>query len=604
MHYLVRRTRALRPILAIGCVWTMFATALGAYDPRPHRVNSTDDPFIPSVSEAWISPNGEWIVWIQRGSSPSLHRLYSARRWAGSTPIPLTPQIADASPTLQFWISPDSRFVAFQAKGVKNGWTEAWSIPIDGGSDASRLSPQVAWNPHVSMTLVGDRAVMTGYFNTQTVRELWSAPVDASAPAVQLNPKMAPGAPSIASMIWPRNETLLAFVMDSEDDGHLDLWLSPVDGSSAARRLNEVPGESTGVVPYSASFNFDGSWILYQESGATDEGEIWSAPVDLLGKARRITPAGYWDVDAFTESSAGIARALLVADSDGDSREEIWSVPVEGPPASAVRLAEAAVDFGFIDSYSFHFDGKEENVVFRGRLENVDHQEIWRAPADGLEPASRLSPPVQHAFAAYSILYPPIEGESTTIIQGNFLTRDDIGIWKVAIDGSQPNLRLDVAPAQGVVWQPFGRSADYVVYADFEPPDSSSVWIVEPSLPVTPTRLSEPRPSPWVISSIRSTPNRQRVVYLGEPGTIIGQEAFAVPVEGPAEASVRLNPELPDGGLVIEIVTISPDSEGVLFLAEIDGVFGGELWLSDSMVFKADFEEGDVSEWSLANAGK
>ena len=42
----------------------------------------------------------------------------------------------------------------------------------------------------------------------------------------------------------------------------------------------------------------------------------------------------------------------------------------------------------------------------------------------------------------------------------------------------------------------------------------------------------------------------------------------------------------------------TPDGEGIVYLADHDVDEKLELWISDGMVFRADFEWGDLAEWS------
>ena len=78
---------------------------------------------------------------------------------------------------------------------------------------------------------------------------------------------------------------------------------------------------------------------------------------------------------------------------------------------------------------------------------------------------------------------------------------------------------------------------------------------------------------------------------LGETGL------WEVPIEGPDTAARRISPDPVPGGFVLDVTALSPDGAGALYVGRLTNS-DPEIWISDSMVFRADFETGDLSEWS------
>jgi hypothetical protein len=87
------------------------------------------------------------------------------------------------------------------------------------------------------------------------------------------------------------------------------------------------------------------------------------------------------------------------------------------------------------------------------------------------------------------------------------------------------------------------------------------------------------------------------VFYTVDPRVDEQVELYSVPIAGPFSAAERLNPDLPSAGDVTFYRTDGSPPH-VLFLADSGADEKLELWISDGMVLRGDFEEGNSSQWS------
>jgi hypothetical protein len=587
------------PALLVATVLSPGRAAAG--EPRAHRVNSVDDPFERDVSEAEVSPDGEWIVWIQLGSTPELARLYSSRRWEGSPVLPLTAQLAGYSSIQEIEVTSDSRWVVFSGLTPGTARCEIWSVRIDGSSVPGRLSPagEGGCESH-GFALSGwvPRAVFLGDFETPGTTELWSARADRNELAVKLSP--APVANGDVS--WPfvltEDGTRVLFVADALVDDNNDLWMAPVDGGATAIRLDTSPSSPRHVVADSVTVARDGARVLYLEhSGFAGRPDLWSAPVD--GSATPVlltTPAETWRRVRAPAIDPTSSVAVFAADQDEDGWGETWSVPVAGPASSAVRLLEASNATGDLGDVVFERTGA--SVAFIGDFSPGPDQEAWVAATVGSPAPVEVSVAPQHTGGVNLTLL-PADADTSVVIAGDSLVDNRIDLWGVLIGGPGLAVRLDATPTEGTaerVRAPAGGSR--VIFVDVDTADGlASLWSASVDGAGSPVRLSiDPVPGGSLNVLAELDPTGRRVVYAGDLETPGTQDAWSAPVEGPATSSSKLTPALAPFEDLLELAGFSRDGLGTLL--RISEAAGFELWIADWMVFRADFEEGDGSEWS------
>jgi hypothetical protein len=596
-----RRSFGLGSILATGILTLAGASPGAASAPHVHRVSRVDDPFERDASGAQVSPDGEWIVWIQRGFTPELTRLYAARRWEGSAARPLTAQLAGLQSVERFAITPDSRWVVFSGITPGTSQCEIWSVPIEGSSLPGRLNPSgdgscVAYEFQLSG--VGPRAVFAGDFENPGTVEVWSSRVDRTESAVKLSPPMVAGGNVGEPLLLAPTGSRIVFAADALVDGSEDLWSAPLDGSAPAVRLNIDPSSPRSVDPMTMAVTPDGSRVLYLEV-RSGRYELWSAPTDGSALPILLTaPAGTWNrVRAPVIAPSG-SLAVFGADRDDDTLGEVWSVPVAGPAPAAVELIESSGAAG--DLGDLFFDASGSRVAFVGDFAGGVDQQAWTAPTDGSSAATEISvAPLNGGGVHLSIV--AAEGGARVVIAGDSLVAGRIDLWSAPIDGTAPAARLDSTPSEGSAEiVRVNQDSDRLAFVDGDAVTGvRTLWSVASDGSAPPGRLSiDPVPGGTLDLGADLDPTGQRVVYAGDLATPGIEDAWSVPVMGTAAESSKLTPELhwPEG--LLRVGAFSP--EGLATLLDVSGADGAEIWVSDWMILKADFEEGDASEWSAS----
>jgi hypothetical protein len=330
----------------------------------------------------------------------------------------------------------------------------------------------------------------------------------------------------------------------------------PITGpSTLAERLNsDLPFDGDVT---SFQFSPNSLWVVYTADQNVDEKlELFAVPADASAPAHQLDAAmiAAGDVSSFVIDERS-QYVTYLADALVDGRLELFSAPLAGPPASAVRLNANLPAGGGVSGAAPW--GDPANLVLYAADQQVQGQmELWAAPIDG-------------SAAPHSI--------SGTMVAGS----DVVNVGVANADRSR------------VVF-----SADRLVDERFDlfsaPLDGSEA----PTLLL----LNATNPSGDVTSFI-PFPARQEVVYRADRGPDEKFNLYDVATVAPTTQEV-LTPtglaasDIQEGNHIDYQFT--PDGRGVVFIedAEVDG--REDLWIADEMVFAADFEEGNRSEWSAA----
>jgi len=588
-----RPSRALRALVALAVAAAAIPAAAGL---RPHIVSAISDPFEPYATDlAQVSPNGEWIVWIQQGNGPQLWRLYSERRWEGSPPRPLTPQLPLGA-LRDFEISPDSSWVVFAGAALGGTAIELWKVPIDGSGPASAIDSPNLPDPELGeyrISPFGQRVVFEGVFDDPGWREIRSAPVGPSEPAKVLGlHTREPGDSLPGFTLSPQGERVvfLSDLMGGTDD----LWSAPVDGSTIAVWLNNSPLSTRQVDPGSIVVIPDGSRVFYQELGGGGD-DLWSAPIDGSAQAVRFTePGGTWTIVGDPVVDPTSTRALFVGwNASGERR--LWSCPVAGGAPTPLTGEGTFPDFEAV------FDATGGHAIFVAALADPAQEEVWSVAVDGSSAPVRVSPAIVHAEGTLARVY-QVAGGGLAVFTSEALVDGREDVWSVPIDGSSPAVRLDTWNGDGTANEVrVAGDGIRVVIRDADLfTGEAIVWSVPVDGGGTPERLSlEPDPGGGSTGWFEIDPSSRRVLYVGNLSQNWGTEAWSVPIEGPASVSEKIHPEPQGPNQFWGSLGFTPDGEGSLFRGTYGNPDGVDLWISDAKVFAADFEEGDTSEWSL-----
>ncbi|MEO7793833.1 MAG: hypothetical protein ABIV06_03605, partial [Thermoanaerobaculia bacterium] len=353
------------------------------------------------------------------------------------------------------------------------------------------------------------------------------------------------------------------FVGDLIADDVFELWSAPIAGPAAAAiRLHPAPTPNGDISTNSDSFltiSSDGEHVVYYGDLATDEQfELWSSPI--LGPAGAAVKlnlllcsscdvAAAFGALAFRVTSDG-SRVVFVADRTTPGSQELWSVPIAGPAVAGTRLSPDYAGSTGISQRFWSLSGDGTRVQFQGVFSASNFRDLWSAEVGGSEgnAVALADSAALDDLPGYGPLFSP-DG-ATVLFDGDLVGTDENWLWSRPSDGSGSRVALTPFAIAG---------SNNVSYFDFLS-DGSAIYRADGELD-------------------------ERF------------ELFRVPITG--GASVKVSAGLPPGGDV-DYFAMTPDRHGAIYFADGTLDTATELWITDSLVFAADFEEEeDTSEWSL-----
>jgi hypothetical protein len=472
----------------------------------------------------------------------------------GGTPVRLNKDLPDGVDIFSFLISPDSQQVVYRAEQNAAGVTELFSVPIIGPSTAGvQLNETPVQFGNVSTFKIspdGDYVIYQGDLERASFDELYRVPI--AGPA------------------------------------------------TSSEKLYESAAEFEEVFQFDISP--DSTLVVYSAVKSTVNGyryQLFSVP--LLGSVANTVALTeplieFGLIESFTISVDSM-RVVYLADADVVDRDELFSVPINGPANLGVKLNEALEPFNAMSSRYF-ISSDSSRVVYLAQLAGRSEKEFYSVPIDG--PASnsvRLSVDLT-VNQNVDDFHWHITQDGTKLVYGYYESSSFKRLYRVPISGTQSDNKL-------LLEIPFTDEADMAVYAT-TPDGVNVVFVIRPdsgeayemfSIPIegplgAEIKLNLPLASGGNVSTwITTSPNSQWLIYTAEienAGTI---DLYAVPVMGPANESIKINPALVAGGNVSELANrISPGGNWIAYLAdqETDGM--QELYLSEgNLLFSSNF---------------
>lgn len=558
-----------------------------------------------------ISPDGKWIVFHADVETDNVPEIYSARRFGGA-PVRLSavrPQSSDSLRPIQ--ITPDSRHVIFSIDQETLGRQEIWSVPIQGpATAAAKLSPptplaaEAQGSPVISP---GGEHVLFAFGVTGGTRELWSAPADGSAPAIRLSPDPPPGATGVGLQRFSAQR--IVFSGDFATAGRAELWSAPYDGSALATRISGSMTSGGNVVE--ALFTPDELRVVYQaDQRFNEQFELFSVPVTgPFSAAERVSPdlvAG-GDADTPQISSDG-TRVIFTADALVNDRVELWSAPLAGPAAAAIRLNEELVANGDVQPL-FGFNELDGFVVFRADFQVDERFEVLLVPTAGPASASvNITGSMVAGGDVTGAAVVPVGSESYVIAVGDLRIDGKNEFHTAPGDGSGDLTPLFSAIPAGEDLHPncagefvgeelvfCADAIDLGVVLAFRVPMNRSA---EPEMISTGTAGAASD-----VTELDVDPSGTWAYFRWDREVDERHDLYRTRADGSGEPERIHAPPLPPGGDLFEDdsgFAFPPDGHGIYYLADHDVDEKLELWLADAMVFRADFEWGDLSEWTTS----
>jgi Tol biopolymer transport system component len=377
------------------------------------------------------------------------------------------------------------------------------------------------------------------------VWELYSAPMDGSSAAVKLNADLTENgdiynAPWAAVKISPDSQRVI-YIADQDSDEVWELYSVPIDGSSGPVKLNGALTTGGDVV---ASFRDllispDSQRVIYLADQETDESEeLYSVPIDGSSAPVKLntTLAGE-SVIAFTVSPDS-SRVVYNAEQDTQFICELYSMPLQGgvPPT---KLNHPLEQFDCIGS-DFVITSDSSRVIY------TDFDGLYITALDGSAEPFRFS-----SIDGYFDITP----DNQKVV----VTERDFNIYVVPLDGSSEPVLLDSQAAPlGVISADSSRVA-YKPYFPEEP-----VYSVALDGNSAPIQLS-PSARQW-----KASPDRTWAVFDD-----LQWELYTVPLDGssePVSLGVSLTKDDIGNNNTWWMYVVSPDGQQIVHISqEIEG---------------------------------
>jgi hypothetical protein len=328
----------------------------------------------------------------------------------------------------------------------------------------------------------------------------------------------------------------------------------------AADPLHDDPVAGGGPAAFAIARD-TGRVVFLGDLDVAGRQELYSAALDGSGNEERLSHAtlqSAGDVTDFEIGPGGSPRVVFRADALVDERYDLYQVPAAGGVGPTRLNVTTAANGDVLPDFAIALDGAR--VVFRGNNTNAARVELYSAATTGGSgSAIRLSPTTPVTGANVETF--AISRDSTRVVFRGDLDLDErVELFSAPIAASNQMVKLH--PAAGLNEEVTGFALAC---------DGLEVEIVC---------------------------DGSRVALLAD-FTVNGRYAlWTAPVAGPAGAAVQAHAEPVANGDAGTPLVWSEDGLGVLFPGDLDFDERYHLWDADELVFRADHEEGDTSEWS------
>ncbi|MEO8275834.1 MAG: hypothetical protein ABI639_06410 [Thermoanaerobaculia bacterium] len=600
------RSRKLRALLLAAVSAALIGGPLAASPRRAvHKVSGaavvgSDVTWIAPRRPPRISPDGEWIVWLQDAEVNDALALWAARR-TGGAPKRLSGTLVPGDIFDYFLFTPDSKYVLYTAEQEGGDRLDLFSVPLLGtAADVVQISPTQVGPTHFIYrpTLTDDGQHVL--FSTSEVvagNTFFSAPVDGSSAAIGLDGPFT-GSETISEFVVSGGTAVFA---RADLNAGRELWRVPVGGGPKVRL---TPGFVDAAAEIgSVTLSPDGTRVAFfaEDSPWQFKRELWSAPVQgAAGSAVRLAdiPVGSGDVSEFDFSPAS-SRIVFKADREVNEKRELYSVVADGslPP---VKLSTALIAEGDVRSYYISPDSS--TVVYDADWSTDARNEVFSVPIGGPSAAGvRLN----RALVA---------GESAIFVRVAF---DDFVVYVVGNADQTVLHEVRATPYGGPAsagWQIQGAGAidggapgavlpDWTILTgDFVTPGDIGLFTTRTDGSSGNDNLLSPLWSDVALGlNSGVSPDSAEYVFLASLGGG-SRHLYSTHVDGSQTFPVRVSAVPVSGGDVLDDVLgfgFTADGRGVLYVADAEVAGREELYIADGLVFAADFdEEQNTSEWS------
>jgi len=397
-------------------------------------------------------------------------------------------------------------------------------------------------------------------------RELWSVAVAGGDP-VRLS-GLLPAGSFVADFELTADAQTVVYWAPQDATGILELYSAPIAGPEGAWvKLNPELVAGGSVAAFALAPGAER--VAFLADVTTDEiTDLWSVPVEG-GPATKhrpgITPVGSTVTSPYVRVSAGGVRAAFLANFSNLERSELWSARLDGV-GGVVKLNGALASDNDEVYGDFKFAPNGARVVYRAAQEVAGKVELYSVAAGGGTPV-KLNGTLP-AEGDVFVFHVSADG-SRVVYAADQEVDERTELWSVPIaGGTAVKLNGSLVAGGEVDTALYGISPDStrVVYrADQQANDRFELWSV-PIAGGTAVKLNGALVAGGDISLFDFAPDASMVVYFGDQQTDNDFALFAVPLAG--GAVVRVSDPLAPGGSISGNFAVTPDGASVVYHAD------------------------------------
>lgn len=535
-------------------------------------------PAARDVEQFVLTPDGTRAVYRADADVNNLYELYSALIGPASGVVKLNSQLVfggEVQP--EFQLAGGGSRVIYRADQATNGVFELFSVPVDGSASAVQvnqpLGPLRIVQSDFNVSPDGARVVYRANPSLDGTVQLFSAPSDGSGPVISLTPALVTnGNVSAFPRISP-DSAHVVYRADALTAGLEELFAVPIDGSTAAVRLNDPipPGQALqrefAIAPLGGRVAFlVGSFLA---------NTLFSAPVDGSAAALALDPD-----DSFLRHDLVIGphgARLFYVKSSGDVAS-LWGVLLNGSsPPVALSSGLAVGNFRVVANGTALLYEADEDVA--------SVLELFARNSNGAASPVQFSLEFAADVRAGRIEAMRVAGERV-VYSDSVGDSDVFSLYSVPIAGHRAPIcisaggdpLLDVESTSATLAIGAGGTRAVFLGRRSGNVELFSAPILGSAPPVV---LSGPMQAVGNVSSFTLSLDGSSVAYLADQELDGVIEVYRTPVDG-SSGPTKLSAALVAGGDVIRFCS-SADGARVIYVAdqEIDEAF--ELYSTDGL---------------------
>ncbi len=340
-----------------------------------------------------ISPDSKRVIYRGDQDSVEVRELYSVPITGGVSPTKLNKTLVDNGDVEGFEIDPSSQLVVYSAYQDDSNVEELYTVPIQGPASAGKkISPSMAYGVwKFNLSADGQRVVYTAYQDSASALELYSVPVQGpGSAAVKLNKTLVADG---FVFLYEISEDSTRVVYSAEQDlqGQYELYSVAIGGpASAGLKLSGQLASDGGVMRFGISP--DSRHVVYtaKKQGESPTTELYSIPITGPSSAgvKLNGPLVNGGTAWYFEISPDATQVAYLADANELDQDEVFTVPITGPAASATSASGPMVDGGGAESALFSMSS--QRLVYTARQESAKNVELYAIGAVAPPPPKQM----------------------------------------------------------------------------------------------------------------------------------------------------------------------------------------------------------------------